>query len=66
MKWAHPGSSMGRPHLADLSLSEAQPIGVFFVHHLDGPGAAGRQIASSTNKLYLVEETVESLRDQST
>lgn len=67
VKWARWGSPVGRPHLADLlPWSAAQPIGVSFAHYLDGPGAAGRQIASSTNKLHLVEETVERQRDQRT
>lgn len=51
-----PGWQNPLPHL--------QRSGVSSARHLDGPGAAGGQIASPTNKLRLVEEKVESLGDQ--
>ena len=50
----------GRPP----SPSAVQRSSISSARHLDGPGAAGGQIASPTNKLCLVEETVESLGDQ--
>lgn len=51
-----PGWQIPLPHL--------QRSGVSSPRRLDGPGAAGGQIASPTNKLRLVEEKVESLGDQ--
>lgn len=48
------------------SPSAAKRGGLSSTRRPDGPGAAGGQIASPTNKLRLVEETVGSLGDQRT
>lgn len=56
----------GGPGWQTPSPSAVPHSGVSSARHLDGPGAAGGQIVSPTNKLHLVEETVESPGDQRT
>lgn len=61
-EWALPGFSVGRPGW-QISFA-VQYSGISTTCCLSVPGASGGQIVSPTNKLYLVEEAVESWEDQ--